>query len=39
MEFEDMEKLRELGAKAIGFGAIHLRTPWKPTSFIEKENS
>lgn len=38
MEFEDMEKLRELGAKAIGFGAIHLRTPWKPTSIVEKEN-
>lgn len=37
MEFEDMEKLRRLGVKAIGFGAIHLRTPWKPTSFINKE--
>jgi len=37
MEFEDMEKLRRLGAKAISFGAIHLRTPWKPTSFIKKE--
>lgn len=39
MEFEDMEKLRRIGAKAIGFGAIHLRTPWKPTSFVKKENS
>ena len=39
MEFDDMEKLRRLGAKAIGFGAIHLRTPWKPTSFIKKEKS
>ena len=37
MEFEDMEKLRRLGAKAISFGAIFLRTPWKPTSFINKE--
>lgn len=37
MEFEDIEKLRGFGAKAIGFGAIHLRTPWKPTSFIMKE--
>jgi len=37
MEFEDMEKLKRLGAKAIGFGAIHLRTPWKPTSFIKRE--
>ncbi|MFA6404474.1 MAG: hypothetical protein WCW03_00480 [Candidatus Paceibacterota bacterium] len=48
MEFEDMKKLRRLGAKAISFGAIHLPTkgkPWtlftnpcKPTLFIEKEN-
>jgi len=39
MEFKDMEKLRRLGAQAIGFGAIHLLAPWKPTSFIKKENS
>lgn len=38
MEFEDMEKLRSLGAKAISFGAIHLRTPWRPTKFVEREN-
>ncbi|MFA6553930.1 MAG: hypothetical protein WCS89_00270 [Candidatus Paceibacterota bacterium] len=38
MEFEDMEKLRRLGAKAIGFGAIHLRTPWKPTAIVRKED-
>lgn len=37
MEFEDIEKLRKLGAKAVSFGAIHFRTPWKPTSFIKKE--
>ena len=37
MEFEDMEKLWRLGAKAIGFGVIHLRTPWKPTSFIKRK--
>ncbi len=37
MEFTDMEKLWGLGAKAISFGAIHLLTPWRPTSFIERE--
>ena len=37
MEFEDMEKLRSFGAKAISFGAIHLRTPWKPTTIVQKE--
>ena len=39
MEFEDMDRVRRLGAQALSFGAIHLRTPWKPTSFIERENS
>lgn len=47
MEFEDMEKLRRLGAKAISFGVIHLPTkgkPWtlftnpcKPTRFVLHE--
>ena len=37
MEFEDMGKLRKLGAKATAFGAIHLRTPWKPTTIVERE--
>lgn len=37
MEYEDMDYVRMLGAKAVSFGAIHLRTPWKPTSFVIKE--
>lgn len=37
MEFEDMQTLRDYGAKAISFGAIHLRTPWKPTQFVLRE--
>jgi len=36
MEFEDLKKLEDLGAKAFSFGAIHLRTPWKPTSIVRK---
>ncbi len=39
MEFEDMDRVRNLGAQAVSFGAIHLRTPWKPTSFVKKETS
>lgn len=39
MEFADMDRVRELGARAVSFGTIHLRTPWKPTAFVEKENS
>jgi dihydroorotate dehydrogenase len=37
MQYEDMKKLRMLGADAISFGAIHLRTPWRPTAFVKKE--
>jgi len=39
MEFKDMEHVRNLGAKAVSFGAIHLRTPWRPTTFIERERA
>ncbi len=37
MEFEDLDRVRKLGASAVSFGAIHLRTPWKPTSIVRKE--
>jgi dihydroorotate dehydrogenase len=37
MEFEDIEQLRLLGARAYSFGAIHLRTPWKPTAIVERK--
>lgn len=37
MEFDDMGHVRKLGAKAVSFGAIHLRTPWKPTKIVQRE--
>ena len=37
MEYEDMGYVRTLGAKAVSFGVIHLRTPWRPTSFVKRE--
>lgn len=37
MEYEDLDQVRKLGARAISFGAIHLRTPWKPTAIVRKE--
>jgi len=37
MEYADLNFVRTLGAKAVSFGAIHLRTPWKPTSIVRKE--
>lgn len=39
MDYEDMYRVREIGAKAVSFGAIHLWKPWAPTSFVEKERS
>lgn len=34
MEYEDLDRLRKLGASACSFGSIHLRTPWKPTEIV-----
>lgn len=40
MEYEDIKAAESFGAEAVSFGAIHLCTPWAPTSFVErKENS
>lgn len=36
-EFGDIAKLRSLGAKAISFGAIFLRSPWRPTLFVRRD--
>jgi len=36
-EFEDIGRLREIGAKAISFGSIFLRYPWRPTQFVRKD--
>lgn len=35
MEFEDIDKLRRIGAQAFSYGTIHLRKPWLPTRFVE----
>lgn len=36
-EFFDMAHLRELGAKAISFGSIFMRYPWRPTGYVMRE--
>lgn len=36
-EFEDIERLRKIGAKAISFGSVFLRYPWRPTQFVRKD--
>lgn len=34
--YEDIEKLFGLGAKAVAFGSIFLRHPWRPTRFVRR---
>jgi hypothetical protein len=36
MNETDVRKAWPLGAQAVAFGAIHLRTPWKPTAIVRK---
>lgn len=38
-EFEDIERLRKIGAKAISFGSIFFRFPWGciPTMYVRKD--
>ncbi len=36
MRYEDILHTRQLGARAFSFGAIHIRTPWKPTQIVER---
>jgi len=36
-DFSDIEKLRKLGAKAVSFGSVFLKYPWRPTMFIHKD--
>jgi len=37
MGARDMDRVRELGARATSFGTIHLLTPWKPTSIVAED--
>ncbi len=36
-DFPDIENLRKLGAKAISFGSVFLKYPWRPTNFVRKD--
>ncbi len=36
-DFDDLEELRRIGAKAISFGSVFLCHPWRPTLFVRKE--
>ncbi|MFO1518886.1 MAG: hypothetical protein U1F57_04375 [bacterium] len=38
-EFEDLARLRQLGAKAVSFGSIFMRYPWRPTAFVRRDKS
>ena len=36
-DLPDIEKLRGLGAKAISFGSVFSKYPWRPTRFVRKD--
>lgn len=36
-DFDDLKKVRNLGAKAISFGSVFLYRPWRPTLYVRKE--
>lgn len=36
-DFSDLNKVRNLGAKAISFGSVFLRYPWRPTLFVRRD--
>ena len=36
-DFEDLARVRQYEVSAIGFGAVHLLYPWRPTIFVKKE--
>lgn len=36
-DFPDIKKLRKLGAKAVSFGSVFLKYPWRPTIFVRKD--
>lgn len=37
-DYDDIRKLFGLGVKAVAFGSIFLRYPWRPTRFIQRWN-
>lgn len=37
MDFDDLDRVRNLGASVVSYGAIHLRTPLKPTLIVRKD--
>lgn len=38
-DFEDLSRVREHGARAISFGSIFLRYPWRPTIYVRREQA
>lgn len=36
-QFEDLQKVRNAGARAVSFGSIFLRYPWRPTLYVRRD--
>lgn len=38
-EYDDLAKVRALGARAVSFGSIFVRYPWRPTLYVRRERA
>jgi len=36
-DYDDIEKLRKIGADAISFGSVSTKYPWRPTSYVKRD--
>jgi len=36
-EYDDLARVRQLGAQAVSFGSVFLRYPWRPTLFVRRD--
>ena len=37
MGYDDLDRVRALGARAVSYGAIHFRAPWLPTRIVKRD--
>lgn len=36
-DFGDIRQVRLFGAKAVSFGSVHIRYPWRPTAYVKRD--
>jgi dihydroorotate dehydrogenase len=36
-DFDDLQRVRDIGAQAVSFGSVFFTHPWRPTQYVRKE--